>query len=146
MELTTRTRYGTRLMIELALNFGKGVVRLKEIAKSQDISEKYLSQIVIVLRSAGLINSTRGANGGYRLSRDPSMISLKEIVEVLEGGFSPVACVKHPSGCERAATCVIREVWSRLNQEMSETLGSVTLENLVKMSHEKALEQIKELN
>jgi len=137
MKLTTRTRYGTRLMIALALNFDKGSVFLKDISKSQDISEKYLSQIVIPLRGAGLISSLRGAHGGYRLSKAPSEISLKDIMDVLEGDSSLVDCIKNPSGCARAPTCVSHDIWSMVDEKIAETLSSITLDALVKMSHEK---------
>lgn len=137
MKLTTRTRYGTRLMIALALNFDNGLVFLKDIAKSQDISEKYLSQIVIPLRGAGLITSIRGAQGGYRLSKAPFEISLKEIMDVLEGNSSLVDCIKNPSGCARASTCVSHDIWSIVDEKIAETLSSLTLDTVVKMSHEK---------
>ncbi|MFA5284396.1 MAG: Rrf2 family transcriptional regulator, partial [Smithellaceae bacterium] len=97
MKLSTRTRYGVRLMTVLAQNYGKGPVFLKDIAKGENISEKYLSLIIIPLRGVGLINSVRGAHGGYNLSKEPSQITLKEIVDVLEGDCSLVDCVKNPS-------------------------------------------------
>jgi len=124
-------------MIELALNFGKGTVFLKDISRSQNISEKYLSQIVILLRGAGLITSIRGAHGGYSLFKDPSKISLKEIVDVLEGGSSLVDCVKNPSACSRVSACVSRDVWEMIDDKISEILKSITLDTLVQMSHEK---------
>ena len=105
MKLSTRARYGVRLMVALAFNYGKGPVFLKDIAKGENISEKYLSLIIIPLRRVGLVNSIRGAYGGYILAKDPSQITMKEIVDVLEGDCSLVDCVKNPSTCPGANLC-----------------------------------------
>ena len=88
IRISTKGRYGTRLMLELALNYGNGTMLLKEVAQSQDISVGYLEQIIPNLKAAGLINSSRGAHGGYELARPPEEINLKEIVEALEGPLS----------------------------------------------------------
>jgi len=125
-------------MVALAIQYGKGPVFLKDIAKSEDISEKYLSLIIIPLRSVGLVNSIRGAHGGYNLSREPSQITLKEIVDVLEGNCSLVDCVKHPSSCSRVPICVSHEIWAIIGEKISETLSAITLETLVTMNQEKA--------
>ncbi len=138
MKLSTRTRYGVRLMLELARNKGNGQIFLKDIAHEEEISEKYLSLIIIPLKSAGLVNSMRGAHGGYTLARDPSEITLKEIVDVLEGDTCLVDCVKNSSTCSRAETCASRDLWSIVSDGISRTLGSVTLADLAKMSREKS--------
>jgi Rrf2 family protein len=142
MKLSTRARYGVRLMIVLALNYAKGPVFLKDIARGENISEKYLSLIMIPLRSAGLVNSIRGAYGGYSLSRDPSQINLKDIVDVLEGDSCLVDCVKDPSTCPRVPICVSRDVWAMIGGQISETLNSITLDALVKMNQEKTQQAI----
>ena len=138
MKLSTRSRYGVRLMLSLALNYGQGSVYLKDIAKSEEISEKYLGQIIISLRSAGLVISSRGVHGGYNLAREPSAISLKEIIDVLEGGTCLVDCVKNPGACPRVSTCVSRDIWSVLGGKIAETLTTITLDVLVRMKREKA--------
>ena len=138
MKLSTRTRYGVRLMVALALNYGKGPVFLKDIAKGEDISEKYLSLIIIPLRGVNLVNSVRGAHGGYNLSKEPSQITLKEIVDVLEGDCSLVDCVKNPSSCSRVPICASHDIWASIGEKISETLSSITLDKLVKMNQEKA--------
>jgi Rrf2 family protein len=138
MKLSTRTRYGVRLMVALALNYGKTPVFLKDIAKGEGISEKYLSLIIIPLRGVGLVKSIRGAHGGYNLAKDPSQITLKEIVDVLEGDCSLVDCVKNPSSCSRVPICASHDIWAIIGEKISETLSSITLENLVKMNQEKA--------
>ena len=132
MRLSTRSRYGTRLMLELALHYKKGTVFLKDIAREEEISEKYLSHLVIPLKANGLISSSRGAHGGYRLAKSPSHITVKDIVQTLEGDLSPVECVKNPSICRRTSGCVTRDVWEKLDKRISDTLSSITLKDLVK--------------
>jgi Rrf2 family protein len=124
-------------MLELALNSNKGSVFLKDIAKKEEISEKYLSLIIIPLKAAGLVNSMRGAHGGYTLAKPASNITLKEIVDVLEGETCLVDCIKNPSACSRADTCASRDLWTILSDNISQTLGSFTLEDLVRKSREK---------
>jgi len=138
MKLSTRARYGVRLMVELATSYDKGPVYLKDIAKIQSISEKYLSLIVIPLRTAGLVKSIRGAHGGYSLAKDPSKITMKEIVDVLEGDCSLVNCVKDPGTCPRVPICASHDIWTIIGEKISETLNSTTLSMLVKMNEEKA--------
>jgi Rrf2 family protein len=137
MKISTRARYGTRLMVALGAHYGQRPVFLKEIAKAEEISEKYLSQIIMPLKAAGLVNSFRGAHGGYVLSRAPAQISLKDIVGVLEGDFNLVGCVGNPSECSRVSICVTRDLWSKLGRQISEMLKTVTLEDLVKRFKEK---------
>jgi Rrf2 family protein len=136
MRLSTRARYGTRLMLELALNFDKGTIFLKHIAEKEEISEKYLSHLVIPLRASGLISSSRGAHGGYKLAKSPSQITLKEIVQTLEGGISFVECIKNPSVCHRASKCATRSIWEKLDEKISDELSSVTLEDLMNLQKE----------
>ena len=124
-------------MLELALHYEQGPVFLKDIAKNEEISEKYLSQIIIPLKAYGLVNSFRGAKGGYVLSRPPSQITLKAIVEILEGGLDLLECVGNASVCGRVSKCVTRDIWSLLGQTISNTLGAITLQDLVRMYKEK---------
>ncbi len=138
MKLSTRARYGVRLMVALAFNYDKGPVFLKDVAKVENISEKYLSLIVIPLRRIGLVNSIRGAHGGYLLAKDPSQITMKEIIDVLEGDCSLVDCVRNPSTCPRVPICASHDIWEIIGGKISETLNSVTLDMLVKMNQEKA--------
>jgi Rrf2 family protein len=138
MKLSTRTRYGVRLMVALAQNYGKGPVLLKDIARGENISEKYLSLIIIPLRAVNLVNSVRGAHGGYNLPKEPSQITLKEIVDVLEGDCSLVDCVHNPSSCSRVPICASHDIWEIVGNKISEILSSITLDMLVKMNQEKA--------
>jgi Rrf2 family protein len=119
-------------MLKLALNYTKGPVFLKDIAQEEEISEKYLSHLVIHLKASGLISSSRGAHGGYRLAKSPTLISVKDIVQALEGNLSTVECVKNPSVCKRVKSCVTRDVWETLDEKIFDTLSSVTLDDLIK--------------
>ncbi len=110
---------------------------MKDIAKKEEISEKYLSLIIIPLRRAGLVNSNRGAYGGYTLAREPSKITVKEIVDILEGDCL-VNCIEDSSACSRISTCAARDIWVLLGEKISETLESITLEKLAGMSKEKS--------
>lgn len=136
MKLSTRSRYGLRLMLALARNYGNGNTFLKDIAREEEISEKYLSLIIIPLRGVGLVHSARGSSGGYTLAREPSKITLKDIVDVLEGDCL-VDCLKDPKACSKVSTCASRDIWALLGGKISETLSSITLEQLVLMNKEK---------
>jgi Rrf2 family protein len=125
-------------MVALALNYGQNPVFLKNIAKDENISEKYLSLIIIPLRRIGLVNSIRGAHGGYSLAKEPSQITMKEIVDVLEGDCSLVDCVNNPSTCPRVPICATHDIWAMIGGKISETLSLITLDMLVKMNQEKA--------
>ncbi len=137
MRLSTRSRYGLRLMYELALHYGEDPVFLKDIAKRQSISEKYLSKLVIPLKGAALINSARGAHGGYTLARPPYAITAKDVIKVLEGDIAPVECVKDDKLCERTDICPTRDVWEGLQRTISEYLESITLEQIIIRNQDK---------
>jgi Rrf2 family protein len=132
MKLSTRSRYGMRLMLALALTDKKGPVFLKDIARSEQISEKYLSLIMIPLKAKGLVNTFRGAHGGYVLSRPASEIKLLDIIEPLEGDITLVDCVKKPDICDRSDECATRDVWDEMSSLLSDFLGTFTLEDLIK--------------
>ena len=137
MKLSTRSRYGVRLMTALACANGGKPILLKDIAASEEISEKYLSLIVIPLRAAGLIKSMRGARGGYNLAQDPSDISLRNIIEALEGEICLVHCIKQPSSCNRSAICPTRDIWNILGNKINDTLNSITLAQLAQIRKDK---------
>ena len=138
MKLSTRSQYGVRFMLALARNYGQGYVYLKDIAKGEGMSEKYLSLITIALKGVGLINACRGARGGYALSRRPAEINIKEIVDALEGDSCLVDCVKDANACPRVPICASRDIWVFLGDKIDETLSSFTLEQMVRLNQEKA--------
>ena len=135
MRLSTRSRYGVRLMLALAENKQKKPVFLKDIASSEEISEKYLSQIIIPLKGKGLVTTFRGAHGGYLLSKPASEITLREIIEPLEGDLCLVDCVGNPGICDKVNTCATREVWDEMSSLLLNFLDTFTLEDLIKKSH-----------
>lgn len=131
MRLSTRSRYGVRMMFEFALKFNQGPVFLKEVAKMQGISFKYLSKLVIPLKSAGLLQSVRGANGGYMLAKHPSEITIRMIVEKLEGDVSLVECAENPQVCKRNVDCVARTIWKKADEAIMQVLDGITLQDMV---------------
>ena len=118
-------------MVELASHYGEGAIELKEIAKRENISAKYLEQVIIPLRTAGLVKSVRGSKGGYSLAKRPSEISLKDVVEVLEGPIRLVDCLADSKTCRKIQSCVTREIWNEATNAINRVLGSVTLEEMV---------------
>lgn len=137
MKLSKRARYGLRLMVELAYHQDKGMIQLNEIAKKEDISMKYLSLLIIPLRSAGLVQSTRGAHGGYVLAKAAKDITVGQIVNILEGDLTLVECTTNPAFCKRISTCVTSNVWKQLSRVMIDFLNSITLADLARDMNEK---------
>lgn len=131
MKISTRGRYGTRMMLDLAAHHDQGPTPLREIAKRQDLSVKYLEQLIIPLKAAGYIRSVRGARGGYTLARKPDKISVGQIIKVLEGGLSLVDCVEDPKVCEREKNCPTRDIWLRMSDRLMEELSSLTLRDVL---------------
>ncbi len=137
MKLSTKIRYGTRAVLELAFHYGEGAIDLKEIAKRQEISVKYLEQVIIPLRTAGLVKSARGARGGYSLAKPPSEICLYELIETLEGPLCLVDCVRDTKVCKRSPFCVTRDIWSEVSETLKKKLKSITLDEMVRRRLEK---------
>jgi Rrf2 family protein len=131
MKLSTKGRYGVRLMLDLALHAGDGPVTLKDIAARQEISEKYLSNLIPLLKNAGFVHSVRGSQGGYTLARPPREITLEDILLVLEGSMCLVECIEKPLLCQRSGQCLMRDIWSEVTGKMREALGSFTLEAMM---------------
>lgn len=131
MKISTRGRYGVRLMLELAQDYGKGPLTLREISRRQGISEKYLWQLVTPLKKAGLITAERGAHGGYSLLKRPSRITLKDVILILEGPLFPTLCAEDPSICKRSALCPARDIWEEIGVEIAAKLDAVTLEDML---------------
>jgi len=132
MKLSTRSRYGTRMMLDLAQHYKEGPVQIGQIAKRQDISVKYLEQLIIPLKKANFIKSTRGPKGGHMLAKSPKEITIGQIVEVLEGGVDLTVCVGDTDVCERSAECLIRDTWREATKAMYEKLNSVSLSKIIK--------------
>ena len=137
MKLSTRGRYGTRVLLDLALRERKEPVPLKDIAQRQEISLLYIEHIIAPLISVGMIRSTRGAHGGVQLARPPQEIKLSEVVGLLEGSIAPVDCINDPEVCSRSELCATRDVWIELKKAMDGILESRTLYDLVNMQKKK---------
>lgn len=129
MKISTRGRYGIRLMLALALNYNNGTIPLKTIAKDQGISEKYLEQIINPLTKSGLVKSFRGAQGGYMLTNPPEATTVGEILRVLEGSLSPVDCVDHPN-CVNSDHCVSLSIWKKMKVALDEVVDNITLADM----------------
>jgi Rrf2 family transcriptional regulator, cysteine metabolism repressor len=139
VKLSTKGRYATRALMDLALHYGKTPVLLKDISARQKISLRYLEQIVSPLIAAKILISTRGPKGGVMLARPPEKIRLIDFIEVLEGPVSPVECVGNPGVCSRAPSCATRDVWSELARAMCSVLESTTLKDLVERQKKKKI-------
>ncbi len=134
MKLSSRTRYGMRAMLELALEYGKKPLQIKAIADREDISNKYLEQLIAMLKSSGLVRSIRGPRGGYMLARPPAEIYLKDIFVTLEGPITPVECLEHSEYCPRCTDCATRQIWDEIQNAIMDVLKSRTLKDLVDQS------------
>lgn len=133
MRLSTRSRYGTRMMLDIAERYEKGPVQLGEIARRQHVSAKYLEQIIIPLKKANFVKSVRGAKGGHVLARPPREITVAEIVSLLEGGHEIAECAQNPDVCDRIESCPTRLVWEQAADAMYERLSSISLYDLLQM-------------
>ncbi len=130
MKLSTRSRYGTRILVELANNPGEDPIPVSRISKNQGIPVKYMEQLIRQLKKAGLIRSVRGAKGGHVLARSAESISLSEIVRLFEGQTDLVECVSAPETCEKAATCKVREAWQAATGALYDKLDGITVADL----------------
>ena len=132
MKISTKGRYALRLMLDLASNDSGTPIRLKDVAKRQGISEKYLEQIISILNKAGFVRSVRGPQGGYSLSRTPADYTVGMILRLTEGSLCPVDCAAEENGsCDREDTCVTRMLWKKLDDAISSGVDHVSLEELL---------------
>ena len=137
MKLSTKGRYGLRALIDLAVHSSGGTpVSITSISARQDLSERYLEQLMAKLKKAGLIQSVRGAGGGYVLARDPGKISVGDVLRALEGNLDPVDCAGlDPDGvCRAADSCVTKYVWKRINESINRTVDEIRLDQLIEES------------
>ena len=137
MKLSTRARYGTRALLDIALQEGERPVLLRDVARRQGISLLYLEHIVAPLVIAGILRSTRGPKGGVWLIKNPTEIKLSTVIQLLEGSIGPVDCVDNPEVCSRSNVCVTRDLWDELKKAIEGTLGSITLQDLIEQQKKK---------
>ena len=131
MKLSTRSRYGTRMMLDLAQHYDEGPVQIGNVSKRENISVKYLEQLIIPLKKANFIKSIRGPKGGHMLAKPPEEITVGEIVRVLEGGINLSSCIENPEVCDRTSDCLTRGLWEETTKAMYEKLNSATLSKMI---------------
>ncbi len=132
MKISTKGRYALRLMLDLALNNTGEYITIKSIAGRQEISEKYLEQIISILNKAGYVKSVRGAQGGYKLAKEPSEYTVGMILRLTEGSIAPVDCLDDDADeCSRSSNCVTKEVWIELYDAIRSVVDRITLQDLV---------------
>jgi Rrf2 family transcriptional regulator, cysteine metabolism repressor len=136
VHFSTRGEYGVRLMVELARHHGHGPVSLSEVAEHEELPRAYLEQLVVSLRDAGLVASTRGAHGGYQLTGDPAEIRMGTVLRVLEGPLAPMICASedpvHAGLCDRTGFCTVNLLWVKVRDAIGSALDSVTLADLAR--------------
>ena len=137
MKLSTRGQYATRALLDLALHQDEAPVLLREIARRQQISQRYLEQLVTPMIAAGVIISTRGPKGGISLAKPPEEIRLDEIIQLLEGTVAPVECVNNPEFCQRSTSCATRDIWEEVKVAINGVLKSVSLRDLMERQQKK---------
>ena len=137
MKLSTKGRYATRALLDLAIHQGEAPIPLKDIAQRQQISIQYLEHLITPLIAGGIIRSTRGARGGVWLTKAPEEVRLNEVIRLVEGSLAPVECVNNPDICDRSAYCVTRDVWDEMKRAMNRVVESITLQDLVERQRQK---------
>ena len=138
MKISTKGRYALRLMLDLAYNHTGSFIPIKNISQRQDISDKYLEQIITQLSRAGLVKSARGAQGGYMLAKEPQEYTVGEILRLLEGNLAPVACVDDSKeACTLSDECVTMEVWREIKDAVNKVVDNITLADLVEQQRQK---------
>ena len=136
MQLTTKARYIIRALIDLVINSTEGPILVRDISERQGMSARYLEQLLLAPKAAGMIRSTRGARGGFTLARAPEEITLREIVQIMEGSISPTECADDPKICPSSSSCATHEIWVRIKKATDEILESITLQDLVDRQNE----------
>jgi Rrf2 family protein len=139
MKISTRTRYGMRAILELAIAYNTVPLQIKGIAERQNISAKYLEQLIAIIKAAGLVRSIRGPHGGYVLAKPPQDVKLSEIIRILEGPVLTVECVEDKDACQYSADCITRQLWIEVNNSILNVLDSKTLQDLVEMAEKEKL-------
>ena len=134
MKISTKGRYGLRIMTDLAVNGKDGLVSLRDIAAREHLSEKYLEQIINQLSKYGLVKSTRGAKGGYHLKRSPAEITVEDILKATEGSLAPVACAEDNGKCENYCDCVTSFIWTKIYEATIQVVSNITLSDLAQRS------------
>ena len=144
MKLSTKGRYGLRAIIDLARYSENEPVSISSISSRQDISERYLEQLVALLKKAGLVKSIRGASGGYVLAKDMNDISVGDVLRALEGDIEPVKCMAYEEqgGCSASGECVTKYVWQKINESINQTVDGMNLEELIRETESESTSEV----
>lgn len=138
MKISTKGRYALRMLLDLAEHQNCGYIALKDIAERQNISKKYLEQIIPIVNRSGMLKTNRGSQGGYQLAKTPDKYTVGDILRLTEGSLSPIACVEEASAaCERSADCAMLPVWQGLYKVIHEYLDSITLQDILDQQRER---------
>ncbi len=148
MKITFKGDYATKIVLDLSVRYGRGAIRIRDIAKRQDIPQKFLEQLVTILKSAGYIKTSRGPSGGVSLAKDPADITLGEIVRLMEGTTSPITCVSKsaPARCSFERRCVLIGVWREVRDRINEIVDHITFRDLAKREHELESSNVSDYN
>lgn len=131
MKISTKGRYALRLMLDLAINHTGNYIPLKAIAQRQEISDKYLEQIIHILSKSGFVQSARGAQGGYRLARKPADYTVGEILRLVEGSLAPVSCLDCGNGCDRMDRCITISLYKKIQDAVDSVVDHTTLQDMI---------------
>ena len=140
LKISTKGRYALRMLLDLAEHQNAGFVPLKDIAERQNISKKYLEQIIPLFNRSDMLLTNRGAQGGYMLARQPRQYTVGEILRLTEGTLVPVACAQSPDQCDRSADCATLPVWQGLSRVISEYLDGITLQDILDQHRERGID------
>lgn len=131
MKLSTKYRYGSRAIIEIARHYGQGPVKRKDLVKTLEIPDSYLENILVAMKNGGLINTTRGANGGYVLAVDPAETTLYDVIKAMGGDEAPVRCLDDDKECPKVGVCSTRPIWAKMKKAMDDVLKEQTLSHIL---------------
>jgi len=139
MRLTYKGDYSIKVILELALNYGQGVITIQDLATKGDVPIKFLEQVLLDLKRGGFVDSKRGKKGGYELSKRPDQIKLGEVVRYIDGPTEPIACVSDRyKGCKEVDRCILRGIWQRVDRAISGVIDTVTFEDLVQQMNQQS--------
>ena len=141
MKLTTKTRYSLRILVQLAANFNDTPVKGKNISSKQNISEPYLEQIMITMKSAGLVRTVRGCNGGYVLNKPPENITVLDIIELFEGNIEFADCLEKSTNCIIFPRCPTKHIWKHLSETLKNEARDITLQKIVEDMNESNIQE-----